>query len=298
MDEYLRWRRRAAARLAARGSRQRLDAPSRRCAGCTDAASPRSHLHGPSQKAAFSTRAAVAHAALAYAPLGGLLGRSAWPVSRITALMKFKRRLLASDAAQALVAEGLSPLFARIYAARGIRSIAEIDHQLARLPPWSGLKGIDEAARRLADAVLAEERLLIIADYDADGAPACAVGVRGLSAMGAEVDFLVPNRFEFGYGLTPEIVALAAQREPAMIITVDNGIASVDGVAEARARGIEVLITDHHLPGAELPATALIVNPNQPGCTFPSKHLAGVGVMFYVLAAVRALLRERRRFAA
>src|SRR5437667_370772 len=150
---------------------------------------------------------------------------------------------------------------------------------------------------RLAAAIERHERLLIVADYDADGATACAVGVRGLRAMGARVDYLVPNRFEFGYGLTPEIVALAAQREPAMIITVDNGIASVDGVAAARARGIEVLITDHHLPGAELPATALIVNPNQPGCTFPSKHLAGVGVMFYVLAAVRALLRERGRFA-
>jgi len=210
--------------------------------------------------------------------------------------MKLKRRLLASDAAQALVAEGLSPLFARIYAARGIRSIAEIDHQLARLPPWSGLKGIDDAARRLADAVLAEERLLIIADYDADGATACAVGVRGLSAMGAEIDFLVPNRFEFGYGLTPEIVALAAERRPQLIITVDNGIASVEGVAAAHERGIDVLITDHHLPGDALPAPAWIVNPNQPGCLFPSKCLAGVGVMFYVLTALRSELRRRGHF--
>src|SRR4029077_2761562 len=155
----------------------------------------------------------------------------------------------------------------------------------------------DAASVRLAEAIERRERVLIVADYDADGATACAVGVRGLGAMGAHVEFLVPNRFEFGYGLTPEIVALAAQREPALIITVDNGIASVDGVAAARSRGIDVLITDHHLPGAELPETPWIVNPNQPGCNFPSKHLAGVGVMFYVLVALRALLRERGRFA-
>ena len=202
------------------------------------------------------------------------------------------------EIATALAASGIAPVLARVFAARGVRSPAELDLELRMLPSWRALKGIDAAAARLASAIEQHEPLLIVADYDADGATACAVGVRGLRAMGARVDYLVPNRFEFGYGLTPEIVALAAQREPAMIITVDNGIASVDGVAEARARGIEVLITDHHLPGAELPATALIVNPNQPGCTFPSKHLAGVGVMFYVLAAVRALLRERRRFAA
>jgi single-stranded-DNA-specific exonuclease len=147
-------------------------------------------------------------------------------------------------------------------------------------------------------AVDRRERLLIVADYDADGATACAVGVLGLRAMGAHVDFLVPNRFEFGYGLTPEIVALAAERQPALIITVDNGIASVEGVAAARSRGIEVLITDHHLPGAELPATELIVNPNQPGCAFPSRHLAGVGVMYYVLIALRAALRQRGDFLA
>ena len=201
------------------------------------------------------------------------------------------------ESAAALVASGIAPVLARVFAARGVRSPSELDLELGHLPSWRTLKGIDAAAARLAAAIERHERLLIVADYDADGATACAVGVRGLRAMGARVDYLVPNRFEFGYGLTPEIVALAAQREPAMIITVDNGIASVDGVVAARARGIEVLITDHHLPGAELPATELIVNPNQPGCTFPSKHLAGVGVMFYVLAAVRALLRDRGRFA-
>lgn len=199
------------------------------------------------------------------------------------------------DAASSLAAAGIAPVLARIYAARGIGSVAELDENLATLPPWQSLLGIDAAASRLAAAIDRCERLLIIADYDADGATACAVGVRGLRAMGAQVDFLVPNRFEFGYGLTPEIVALAAARAPAVIITVDNGIGSIDGVAAAHARGIDVVITDHHLPGPELPSPALIVNPNQPGCPFPSKHLAGVGVMFYLLIALRALLRARGR---
>ena len=140
--------------------------------------------------------------------------------------------------------------------------------------------------------------MLIVADYDSDGATACAVGVRALRAMGAHVDYLVPNRFEYGYGLTPEIVALARQRfTPAVLITVDNGIASVEGVAAANAAGLRVWVTDHHLPGAELPDAECIVNPNQPGCEFPSKHLAGVGVMFYAMLALRAELRQRGWFA-
>jgi single-stranded-DNA-specific exonuclease len=199
------------------------------------------------------------------------------------------------DAAASLAAAGIAPVLARVYAARGVRSVAELADDLALLPPWSSLKGAQAAATRLAEAIARGERLLIVADYDADGATACAVGMRGLAAMGAKVDYLVPNRFEFGYGLTPEIVAIAAGRAPRVIITVDNGIASVEGVAAAHARGIEVMITDHHLPGEVLPATALIVNPNQPGCGFPSKHLAGVGVMFYVLTALRAILREQGR---
>jgi len=199
------------------------------------------------------------------------------------------------DAARALAAAGIPPVLSRIYAARGVLSIAELGDDLSLLPPWQSLKGIEPAATRLADAIERGERLLIVADYDADGATACAVGVRGLTALGAKVDYLVPNRFEFGYGLTPEIVALAAQRAPRVIITVDNGIGSVEGVAAAYARGIDVLITDHHLPGPVLPAPALIVNPNQPGCDFPCKHLAGVGVMFYVLTALRALMRKRGR---
>ncbi len=210
--------------------------------------------------------------------------------------MELVRRVV-PDVVTALVAAGLTPLLARIYAARGVTEAADLEHELARLPHWSTLKGIHAAAARLADGVLRGEAMLIVADYDADGATACAVGVRGLRAMGAVVDFLVPNRFEFGYGLTPEIVAIAAKKHPALIITVDNGIASVEGVASAHAFGIDVLITDHHLPGAALPTPAWIVNPNQPGCTFPTKHLAGVGVMFYVLMALRAELRARGHFA-
>ena len=200
-------------------------------------------------------------------------------------------------AAQTLAASGIDPVLARVFAARGVGSAGELDTDLVRLPSFALLKGIEAAAARLADAIAARERIVVVADYDADGATACAVAVRGLAALGADVDFLVPNRFEYGYGLTPEIVADAAARTPRLIVTVDNGIASHDGVAAAAAHGIDVLITDHHLPAATLPAPALIVNPNQPGCGFPGKHLAGVGVMFYVLTAVRALLRERGAFA-
>ena len=199
------------------------------------------------------------------------------------------------DAARTLAAAGIHPVLARVFASRGVATPDELDIDLATLPSFATMKGIDAAAARLADAILHREKILIVADYDADGATACAVGIRGLAAMGAVVDFLVPNRFEYGYGLTPEIVAQAATREPRLIVTVDNGIGSHAGVTAAVACGIEVLITDHHLPAATLPAPALIVNPNQPGCAFPGKHLAGVGVMFYVLLATRALLRQRGR---
>jgi len=200
-------------------------------------------------------------------------------------------------AAQALAAAGMPDVLARIYAARGIATATELDHRFSALPKHDGLLGIDAAAERLSRAIHAREKIVIVADYDADGATACAVGLRGLRAMGADIDFIVPNRFEFGYGLTPEIVALAARMEPRLLVTVDNGIASVEGVAAAAARGLDVLITDHHLPGATLPSPAIIVNPNQPGCTFPSKHIAGVGVMFYVLLATRARLRAEGAFA-
>jgi single-stranded-DNA-specific exonuclease len=195
--------------------------------------------------------------------------------------------------AAALVASGVDPVLARLLAARGIATPAEIDDTLARLPSFASLRGIDEAAERLVHAIERRERILVVADYDADGATACAVALRALRAMGAIADFLVPNRFADGYGLTPRIVEQARVLAPQLLVTVDNGIASVEGVAAAAAAGIDVLVTDHHLPGDRLPEPAIIVNPNQPGCAFPSKHLAGVGVMFYVLAATRARLRER-----
>ena len=207
-------------------------------------------------------------------------------------------RATPAGAVMRLADGGVHPLLARLYAARGVRRREELDYALAALLSPERLHKVGDAAALLADALHAGRRLLIVADYDCDGATACAVGVRALRAFGANVDHLVPNRFEFGYGLTPEIVRLAAQREPDVIITVDNGIASCEGVAEARRLGIATLITDHHLPGTELPEADVIVNPNQPGCGFPSKHLAGVGVMFYVMLALRAELRRRGAFAA
>jgi len=195
-----------------------------------------------------------------------------------------------------LILEGLHPVLARLAAARGISGRGELDDALDKLLPPAALMGMDTAAKRLADAVQKHERIVIVADYDCDGATACAVGMRALRAMQADVQFIVPDRFRFGYGLTPEIVALAAELKPDIIITVDNGIASVDGVDAANALGIEVIVTDHHLPGDTLPAAVAIVNPNQPGCTFPSKALAGVGVMFYVMLALRAELRKRGAF--
>jgi single-stranded-DNA-specific exonuclease len=187
----------------------------------------------------------------------------------------------------------LPPLLTRLYAARGVASETELDKSLARLIPYQQLKGIDAAVDLLVTALEQRQRLLIVGDFDADGATASTVGVLGLRLLGAaHVDYLVPNRFEYGYGLTPEIVEVALQRGPQLLITVDNGISSVEGVAAAKAAGLNVLVTDHHLPGSELPAADAIVNPNQPGCTFPSKSLAGVGVIFYVLLALRARLRD------
>ena len=209
----------------------------------------------------------------------------------------FSARPYPEATACTLAAGGVHPVLARVYAARGITHAEQLDTQLAGLIPFDTLKHIQPAACRLADAITRHERILIVADYDADGATACAVAVRGLALLGGHADYLVPNRFEYGYGLTPEIVRLASERQPDLIVTVDNGIASVEGVAEAKRLGIEVLVTDHHLPGDTLPE-ALIVNPNQPGCPFPSKHLAGVGVMFYVLLALRAELRARGVFSA
>ncbi len=187
----------------------------------------------------------------------------------------------------------LPPLLTRLYAARGVMSEDELDKVLKRLIPYRELKGIDAAVDLLVTALRERQRILIVGDFDADGATASTVGVLGLRLFGAaHVDYLVPNRFEYGYGLTPEIVEVALQRKPQLLITVDNGISSVEGVAAAKAAGLSVLVTDHHLPGHELPKADAIVNPNQPGCTFPSKSLAGVGVIFYVLMALRVKLRE------
>ncbi len=196
----------------------------------------------------------------------------------------------------ALVRAGMHPVLARIYAARRIRSVTELETDPARLLAPNLLLHAQDAAKLVADAIRDEKKILIVADYDCDGATACAVGIRALRAFGAHVEYLVPNRFELGYGLSPELVDLAAKMQPDLIVTVDNGIASVEGVARANALGIATLITDHHLPGAELPAAACIVNPNQSGCDFPSKSIAGVGVMFYVMLALRAELRKRGAF--
>src|SRR6185295_523816 len=204
--------------------------------------------------------------------------------------MKLVERRYTERDRQALVAAGVHPLLARLYAARRIASAGELRYEPASLHAPGLMKNLEHGAALLADAIAAKKRLLIVADYDADGATACAVGMRALRAFGADVTYLVPDRFKLGYGLTPELVDLAAERRPDMLITVDNGIASVAGVARANQLGIATLITDHHLPGPELPAAACIVNPNQPGCAFPSKALAGVGVMFYVMLALRAEL--------
>jgi single-stranded-DNA-specific exonuclease len=192
----------------------------------------------------------------------------------------------------------LHPVLRRVLRARHVGTAEELDLSLDRLLPPRQLKGIEAAVHLLAESLRAQRRLLVIADFDADGATACALALRALRAFGAaHVDFLVPNRFEYGYGLTPEIVRLAARQAPDLLITVDNGISSIEGVRAARAAGMQVLVTDHHLPGAELPAADAIVNPNQPGDRFPSKVLAGVGVIFYVMLALRARLRETGWFA-
>lgn len=212
----------------------------------------------------------------------------------------FPRPYSKADASR-LTASGLHPVLSRIYAARGIREVHQLEYELAGLIPFQQLKNAEEMARLLADAIQAGKRLLVVADYDSDGATACAVAIRALREFGATANYLVPNRFEYGYGLTPEIVQLAArsgQGKPDTLVTVDNGISSVAGVDEANRLGMEVLITDHHLPGDSLPEAASIVNPSQPGCGCPSKNLAGVGVVFYVMLALRAELRNRGMYTA
>ena len=200
------------------------------------------------------------------------------------------RPLPQSQKVSVLVSNGLHPVVAQCLVQRGVED-PTIALMKQKLLPYKGLKGIGEMAVGLAQAIKNKEKMVVVADYDCDGATACAVAVSGLRALGADIDFVVPNRMVHGYGLTPSVVELAAQKNPRWIVTVDNGIASVDGVNAANARGIGVWVTDHHLPGDVLPQAAGIVNPNQPGCPFPSKNLAGVGVMFYVFAATRDVLK-------
>lgn len=208
---------------------------------------------------------------------------------------EIRRRPAASE--QFHFSTAIPSALASIYAARGVLSDEQLANELTRLNTPDTFKGLPAAAALIADCIEQQKSILIIGDFDADGATSTALAVLALRALGARhVDFLVPNRFEYGYGLTPEIVAVAATMQPDLIITVDNGISSYDGVAAANAAGIRVLVTDHHLPGQQIPEAACIVNPNQPGCGFPSKNLAGVGVIFYVLTALRTELRNRNWF--
>jgi len=213
--------------------------------------------------------------------------------------MQLLTRDVPPRSAWALEQSGVHPLLARLYAARGVQAPDELDDALAKLLPPSGLKGAQDAARLLADAIAADRRLCVVADYDCDGATACVVAVRGLRMLGArQVSYLVPDRVVDGYGLTPPIAQRVKAQGADVLITVDNGIASVEGVAAAQALGLQVLVTDHHLPAQQLPGAEVIVNPNQPGCSFESKSMAGVGVVFYVLLALRAELRQRGVFEA
>ena len=211
--------------------------------------------------------------------------------------MKLQVRDVPPRSVWALEQSGVHPLLARLYAARGVHDAQQLQTELRLLLPPSGLKGIDAAASLLANAIAQQLRICIVADYDCDGATACAVALRGLALLGAQhLSFIVPDRVVDGYGLTPEIAKRVHASGAQVLITVDNGIASVSGVQEAHRLGMQVLITDHHLPGSELPTPDALVNPNQPACSFESKSMAGVGVMFYVLLALRALMRERGIF--
>ena len=211
-------------------------------------------------------------------------------------LMNIHKRLINNDVSQALINKGFHPKLAILYAARDIKNTNNISYELENLIPPTSLLSANSAAKFLAKHIDRKNKIIIIGDYDADGATASACGVLGLKKFGADVSFIVPNRFKFGYGLTSEIVELAAEKKPDLIITVDNGIASIEGVRNARAKGIDVLITDHHLPADTLPNANFIINPNQPDCKFPSKNLCGVGVIFYLLLSLRAYYRNKGKF--
>ncbi len=197
------------------------------------------------------------------------------------------------------IEQQVSPVLARIYASRGITDQAELGRNLKELLPDTAMKGMDAAVVRLVEALEKQQKILIVGDFDCDGATSTAVAIEALRMMGAgEVEYLVPNRFEYGYGLSPEIVEVAVTQQPQLLITVDNGISSVEGVARANSHGVDVVVTDHHLPGAELPDACAIVNPNQPGCDFIAKSTCGVGVIFYVMIALRRALQQRGWFEA
>lgn len=204
---------------------------------------------------------------------------------------KIQRRPV--DLSTGRFASDIPAILQRVLLGRGVASEAELDHRLATLHSPLAMRGLETAVELLAEAVRAQRKILIVGDFDADGATSSTLAVLALGAMGAPgVEFLVPNRFDFGYGLTPEIVEVAKESAPDVLVTVDNGISSIDGVAAAKAAGMTVIVTDHHLPGSELPAADAIVNPNQPDCNFPSKNLAGVGVIFYLLSRLRSALQE------
>lgn len=215
-------------------------------------------------------------------------------------MVTLNKRAWSERTAWQLEQSGITPLMARLYAARGINQPDQISTRMEDLLPPAALKGIAEASQILANAITQGLKVCIVADYDADGATACAVAIKGLRLLGIQTDkltYFVPDRFKLGYGLTSAIVDLLVQApggKPDLLITVDNGIASIDGVAHAKAVGMQVVITDHHLPGSTLPIADAIVNPNQPGCDFPSKNLAGVGVMLYVLMGLRQVLRQQQ----
>jgi single-stranded-DNA-specific exonuclease len=210
--------------------------------------------------------------------------------------MHLKEKIIDSKVYDSLVSKGINPALSSLFASRNINSIDDIDYKLNKLISPELLKSVREASIFLIDKIDKKQKIIIIGDYDADGATATACGYLGLRKFGADVDFIVPNRFKFGYGLTPEIVDLAYKKNPSLIVTVDNGIASIEGVKKAKSYGIDVLITDHHLPSEQLPNANFIVNPNQPSCDFPSKNLCGVGVIFYLLLSLRAELRKMNRF--
>jgi single-stranded-DNA-specific exonuclease len=210
---------------------------------------------------------------------------------------EIEKTILRREVDTELVIKGQHPVLSHIYAARDVKTEGDLDYSLARLLPYHDLLGMQTATQLLADAVMQDKRILIVGDFDADGATSSALMMRALRMLGAQhVDYLVPNRFTFGYGLTPEIVKLASERQPDLLITVDNGISSLAGVKAAKQHGMQVIVTDHHLPGDELPMADAIVNPNQPGDRFPCKSLAGVGVALYVMFSLRTVLRERDWF--